>query len=47
MVGGARIRKGKEASRNIYYLIISQADQIMCTIYMAREGVSKHMVIIG
>jgi hypothetical protein len=45
MVGGARVRKGKEASRNIYYLIISQADQI--TIYMARESVSKHMVIIG
>ena len=44
---GARIRKGKEASRNIYYLIISQAHQIMRTIYMAREGVSKHMVIIG
>ena len=47
MAGGARIHEEKEASRNIYYLIINEAGQIMCTICIAKEIVFKDMIIVG
>ena len=38
--------KKRKPIGNIYYLIISQADQIVCTICKQRETVSKRIVII-
>jgi hypothetical protein len=38
--------KKRKPIGNIYYLIISQADQIVCTMCKQRESVSKRIVII-
>jgi len=41
------VQEEKEANRDIYYIIISQVDQIMCIICVVEEKRPKHMVIIG